>query len=228
MMLEFYRIESGELKKIKISQSKKGTFKKNGQRKRLSKNEIQEIIKLYPDYFNWQLERMFNISESCILNVRRKNNLKKSKEIMDDSRFKKGHIPFNKGQRHDYSNSGRFIKGHIPKNHKSIGSIRDSYKNKKNHYYEVKIEEPNKWALLHRYIWEQNYGGIPNGNIIIFRDGNTFNCELTNLGMITRKENLTRNINRGKAAQSLKETWRKEKMRAKYGLQQETNFKLKP
>ena len=45
-MLEFYQIELGELKKIKISQSNKGTFKKNGQRKRLSKDEIQEIIKL--------------------------------------------------------------------------------------------------------------------------------------------------------------------------------------
>jgi len=226
-MLEFYQIESGELKKIKISQSKKGTFKKNGKKKYLLNNEIQEIIKLYPDYFNWQIERMFNISQSTILNIRRKHNLKKSKEIIDAHRFKKGNIPFNKGQRHNYPNSGQFIKGHIPKNHKPIGSIRISYKNKEQQYYEIKINEPNKWALLHRYIWEQNYGKIPKGYIITFKDKNTFNYELSNLKMISRIKNLIRNQDREKAAKSLKKTWDKEKQRIKYGLPQKTKFRIR-
>ena len=225
-MLEFYQIELGELKKIRISQSNKGTFKKNGQRKRLSKDEIQEIIKLYPDYFNWQLARMFNVSESNILNLKWKYELRKSQGLIDACRFEKGHIPFNKGKAHDYPNSGRFIKNHIPKNHKSIGTIRNSYKRKNPQYFEIKIAERNRWKLLHRYIWEQHNGEIPKGNIILFKDGNTSNIDISNLRIITKQENLIRNRNREKAAKSLKETWRKEKQRVKYGLPQKTKFKI--
>jgi len=225
-MIEKYQVINGELQFLKISENNKGVFKKNGERKRLSKNEIQEIIKLYPDYFNWQLARMFNVSESNILSLKRKYDLKKSHELMDACRFEKGHIPFNKGKSHDYPNSGQFIKGHTPKNHRPVGSIRNSYKHKNPQYFEIKIVEHNRWKLLHRYIWEQHNGEIPKGNIIIFEDGNTSNIDISNLRMITRRENLIRNRNRGKASRSLKETWRKEKQRVKYGLPQLTKFKI--
>lgn len=225
-MLETFKISGGELKLLKILQSKKGTFKKNGHRKRLNKDEIQEIIKLYPDHFNWQLERMFNISQSNLLKIRKRYNLHKSDEIMRQCRYSKGSIPFNKGKSYPLKNSGQFQKGHIPKNHRPIGSIRIN-NGRKDSYLYIKIAEPNKWNQLHRQIWEQKIGEIPEGNIIIFKDGNKMNYEMSNLEMISRKQNMERNRNRKKASESMKEIWRKEKMRAKYGLQRQTKLRIK-
>ena len=85
--------------------------------------------------------------------------------------------------------NGRFVKGtpqpagfgkgkqKIPWNYKggcveSDKGYRIIYKNHKK-YYE------------HRYIWEQNYGTIPNGNIIHHKDGNKLNNDIENLECMT-------------------------------------------
>jgi len=39
----------------------------------------------------------------------------------------------------------------------------------------------------------QEHGPIPRGMVIIFKDGNSMNCELSNLEMITMKDNMLRN-----------------------------------
>ena len=44
------------------------------------------------------------------------------------------------------------------------------------------------WKLKHRYIWEQTYGPIPKGYCILFLDGNTLNCDINNLYLVTKKE----------------------------------------
>jgi len=225
-MIEQYQILGWELVRIKIPETHKGTFKKNGKRKYLNDSEIQEIIKLYPDTFNWQLERKFNVSQSAILNIRRKHNLKKSDEIMNKSRFKKGHKPFNKNKRHPVKSSTQFKKGNIPKNHREAGSIRLQKDKSGNRYYMIKTEEPNKWQLLHHYNWECKYGRIPEGMILIFNDGNSLNTDPSNLQLITRTENLNRNRNYKKFSETMKALWRKERLRAIYGLQRETNLRI--
>jgi hypothetical protein len=48
------------------------------------------------------------------------------------------------------------------------------------------------WIYLNRHNWEQNYGAIPKGNIIIFKDGDSMNCEAWNLECITRADKLER------------------------------------
>lgn len=40
------------------------------------------------------------------------------------------------------------------------------------------------WVAKHRYVWEQAYGPIPEDHCIIFVDGNSKNCELSNLRCI--------------------------------------------
>ena len=225
-MIEQYQILGGELVKIRISENKKGTFKKNGRRNRLNDSEIQEIIRLYPDVFNWQLERKFDASQSTILNIRRKHNLKKSDEIMNKMRFKKGHEPFNKNKSHPVKNSGQFNSGHMPKNHRQVGETRLQRDKSGNQYYYIKISEPNKWQLLHRYKWEQEYGKIPEGLLLVFKDRNSLNTEPENLELITRKENMDRNRNYKKFSETMKALWRKERMRAIYGLKRETRLRI--
>ena len=207
----------------------KGTFRKNGDRKRLTNLEIQEVIRLYPDNFNWELERLFNVSPSAILNIRRKFDLKKSETINSVCRFAKGHKPHNKNKPHIFPpNSGQFPKNHIPQNHKEIGNIRLQEKsNSDERYYMIKIAEPKKWQLLHRYLWEKEFGKIPKGMILAFKDGNSLNYELSNLQLITRKENLERNRNYKKFSETMKNLWRKERWRELYGLKRETKLRIK-
>ncbi|HUX57110.1 MAG TPA: HNH endonuclease signature motif containing protein [Bacteroidales bacterium] len=207
----------------KSNNSKKLSFKKNGERKYLMTFEIEEIKKLYPDKFNYELAKQFNVAESTILRLKRIHKLKKSEQIMDAKRFGTGHKPFNKGKNHNHCSSTKFQKGNIPKNHKSVGSKRIT----KDGYYEVKISEPNKWEALHRVIWMQQYGDIPKGMIVIFSDGNQLNPGIQNLEMISRSENMLRNQNRTKAAESMRKTWRIEKLRASYGLKRKTNLSIK-
>jgi hypothetical protein len=226
-MIERYLNIDGELKLIKIPQTHKGLFKKNGKKKYLNNQEIIRLIELYPIHFNYQLAQIFNCSEACILSKKRKFNLGKSPEIMNEMRFKPGHIPWNKNTPHPNKNSGQFQKGHTPKNHFPIGTIHlRSHSERNEKYFYIKIAEPRKWELLHRHLWKEKFGEIPPGKLIVFKDRNIHNWQIENLEMIDRKENLRRNVNRKKASESMRQTWRKEKIRVKYGLKRRTKLQI--
>jgi len=56
------------------------------------------------------------------------------------------------------------------------------------------IKINTQFIKLSRYNWEQHYNKkARKGYCIIFKDGNTMNCEVENLQRITRKENILRN-----------------------------------
>ena len=65
----------------------------------------------------------------------------------------------------------------------------------KDGYLEIKVAEPNKWALKHRIVYEDAYGKIPKGMNLIFADGNKLNLELDNLLLVTDNELLRMNRN---------------------------------
>ena len=54
---------------------------------------------------------------------------------------------------------------------------------------EIKVKDPNRWKLKHRYIWEKENGKIPKGMLLIFKDNNKLNIDLDNLMLISRAEN---------------------------------------
>ena len=110
-----------------------------------------------------------------------------------DSTFKNGNTPANKGKKWaDYLTKEQqekarrtcFKKGNVPKQHREVGSERITIDG----YLEVKIAEPNKWALKHRLVYEEAYGKIPKGMNLIFADGNKLNLELDNLLLVTDNE----------------------------------------
>jgi hypothetical protein len=47
-----------------------------------------------------------------------------------------------------------------------------------------RIKKDGKMQLLHRVVWEEANGPIPKGSKIYFKDGDSTNCELSNLKMI--------------------------------------------
>ena len=81
-------------------------------------------------------------------------------------------------------NEGRYKKGNIPYDHRQVGSERIS----KEGYIKIKVAEPNKWQLKHRYLYEQANGEIPKGYKIIFLDGNKKNISLSNLSLVKQSE----------------------------------------
>lgn len=109
----------------------------------------------------------------------------------------KGEPPFNKGLKQsefmnkysiENSKKTRFKKGHEGYGGKKIGSE----KKDKDGYTLIKVGKRN-WELKHRYIWEREFGEIPNNSVIIFADKNRNNVSLDNLLMITRGEMLVMN-----------------------------------
>lgn len=111
-------------------------------------------------------------------------------------RFKKGHIPTNKGTHPPTVGrmaETQFKKGGLPPNTKPIGYERIT----KDGYIEVKVKmRPNRktgeknFVLKHRLVWEETYGPIPKGHNIIFLDGNKQNIALENLCLVSNAENL--------------------------------------
>lgn len=105
-----------------------------------------------------------------------------------DGRFKKGQTPHNKGIKGWYAQGMErnwFKKGNIPQKYKPVGSERIS----KDGYIEIKVKDPNKWQLKHRYVWEKENGEIPKGMLLIFKDNNKLNIDLDNLMLISKAEN---------------------------------------
>lgn len=109
-------------------------------------------------------------------------------------RFKKGHIPANKGTHPPTVGrmaETQFKKGGLPPNTKPIGYERIT----KDGYIEVKIKmRPSNpkcndnFKLKHRLVWEEAHGHIPPGCNIIFLDGNRQNCDIKNLAIVTKQE----------------------------------------
>lgn len=152
-------------------------------------------------------------------------------------RFLPGHVPANKGKReHEFrSPEGiekccrtQFKPGSQPHNTRADGTEvtrGDGY---------VYIKVAGRCVLKHRHVWQQHNGEIPRGMIVVFRDGNRQNCDISNLELITQAENARRNIAKmtpearaalmARWAEKRRETIRKDKMRIRWGLEPKTRL----
>jgi len=126
-------------------------------------------------------------------------------------RYKKGHIPFNKGktmsaEQYEVSKATMFKKGHKPSDTLPVGSIRlrTNYK-RKSKYLWIKIGEPHKWEMLHRYNWKKKYGFIPDKMNLVFITDDIFNCEISNLELVSDEDLMRRNTIHNRYPDNLKE-----------------------
>lgn len=105
--------------------------------------------------------------------------------------LKKSHISYIKNKYNIRSGPiGTFEKGHAPLRYKPIGHERI----KNGHIY-VKVAEPSEYISKQRYIYEKEYGKIPDGYIVIFKDRNRRNFDLDNLMLVSKSEFLIMNDN---------------------------------
>jgi len=118
-------------------------------------------------------------------------------KFQDNSRFKKGQIPANKGRKQseymtpeaiERTRVTRFKKGDLPYNTKFDGAERIS----QDGYLEIRITL-GKYVHKHRHEWEKVNGQIPNGLILVCKTDNKLNSHPDNWELITRAENMNRN-----------------------------------
>src|SRR5690606_32199751 len=117
------------------------------------------------------------------------------------SYIKPGNIPINKGKKQaEYMSPEaiartvrtRFKKGNLPHNTAdSDGEIRIR-ETKGRPYKHIRISL-GRWVHLHKHLWEQKNGPVPNGHCLWAKDGNSLNTDPDNWELITRKENRIRN-----------------------------------
>lgn len=145
---------------------------------------LKELTERFNKQFN------LNLSESSISN--RKNKLGLSSGIKG-GQFQKGHNTWNKGIKgYMGANKTSFKKGNVPHNYRPVGSERIT----KDGYTEIKVGDPNKWELKHRYIYEKEHGKIPDGYNVMFADKNRLNFDINNLILVSKSEDLIMNRNK--------------------------------
>lgn len=167
--------------------------------------EIDRFLK--KNYLSMPVKRMaYKINKShCFVSTRmRQLNLVTPRHIIEkfkrDTWIKPGNIPVNKGKKMSIALYKKcaptmFKKGNLPHNTKADGciSIRHDHPNRRGYRYKWIRIAIGKWEMLHVHNWKKAHGRIPKGYIVVFKDGNTMNCSLSNLEMITLAENMKRN-----------------------------------
>ena len=112
-----------------------------------------------------------------------------------DCRFQKGHVSANKGKPmpadvYEKAKATMFKKGHTPANYLPVGSIvknTDGYLMRKRSDTGTQRE---RWEFLHRAVWIEHNGPIPDDMMVSFKDGDKENCDIENLMLISNAENL--------------------------------------
>jgi hypothetical protein len=123
-------------------------------------------------------------------------------------RYPKGHVPANKGTRRPGWSPGRMKETQFKKGQRAgaaqakwlpIGTVKmngDGYLRRKI------ADEPEaiagkggtstNWEFVHRRVWEDVHGPIPDGYRIWWKDGNHENCALENLELLSGAEHMAR------------------------------------
>lgn len=178
-------------------------------RKVWTKKDIKILKKLYPTTPTKNISELLNRSISSVYGAADIHNIKKSKEFMRTEasgrmkkgthkgrqyHFKKGHKPWNAGTKGLMKpNSGTFKSGHKPPNTLFDGAIRTRIETtrsgKQIPYKWIRISKA-KWKMLHVYNWEKKNGPLPKGYILVFKNGDTTNCDIKNLRMISNADHM--------------------------------------
>lgn len=185
------------LKNNKIICGRKPGFKP-GERTKYTDHQIQWLTTHYVTLTLKELVPQFNAAFGLSETIEQVRAYLKNHGIVSGrtGRFDKGDKPWNTGMKGlqvgGRSVETQFKKGSIPANVKPIGHERICTKDG---YILIKVKEPNpytnaktRYKHKHLVVWEAAHGPVPEGHVIIFKDGNKLNCELDNLECISRQE----------------------------------------
>lgn len=217
--------------------------------RRWTQAEIDYLREIYPDHSNEYCSQYLHRSRRACQHKAFELGITKTPEFakqqLTANQFKKGHVPFNKGKKWEHYMSAEGAKnaaktqfGDPPHNTRPDGyeMLRAAHRGKR--YWWIKPPGRKRMMPKHRWLWEQAYGSIPKGHNVQFKDGDTTNCVLDNLYLITRDKQMRENFDNmpaeNKAAMWKKihlrrnESIKRDKLRIKWGFEQKTKLRLKP
>jgi hypothetical protein len=179
--------------------------------KKWSLQEIEQLRILYKTKSAEECARVLGRSTQSVMGATIRYKIKSGRT----GHFERGHTPFNKGLKGiNYGGvETQFKKGNKPHNTTFDGAITE----RADGYLWIRVAE-NKWVQYHRYLWEQINGPLADDLIVTFKNGDKRDFRIENLEIITRRENALRNHNRQKASITMRELFRRERLRKKYGL----------
>lgn len=159
----------------------------------------------YPNGDNEEIARRFGVSVSYLRKMCSRRGIRKTKEFRSNqnkaTQFRKGLTPHNKGRRmSDWcSEEGirklrrtMFRKGHGNK-HRALPLGSEWIRETGVVYVKVAMEGKtcyDRWKPKHQVIWERHNGKIPEGHLVIFKDGDHRNFRLENLILVMRGDYL--------------------------------------
>lgn len=114
--------------------------------------------------------------------------------------FQKGHPPGTKGKTLEEICKGdpeklariraaQFRKGEPPMNELPVGTVVVNSYGYKIRKRAMEGTQWERWEFLHRAVWEENHGPIPDDMVVTFLDSNKLNCDISNLVLVTKAEN---------------------------------------
>lgn len=161
----------------------------------------KRLTELYQDHKLADIAEKMGRSVSSVANRRVKLGLQRTPEQqarIGNGQFGAGQVPWNAGLR-GWQAGGRSVEtqfkpGVKPSNTwRPIGAERTS----KDGILYRKVADTgikrDDWKAVHVLVWEEHNGPLPDGHIVIFKDGNRENFEPENLMALTRAENMRRN-----------------------------------
>lgn len=127
--------------------------------------------------------------------------LRRGNSVGKQYRFKPGQKPWNAGRK-GWKAGGRSaetrfqpgtVSGKAAELLQPIGAERVT----KDGILQRKVREDGppqrRWKAVHAMLWEEHHGPVPQGHIVVFKNGNRRDIRLDNLECISRVENMRRN-----------------------------------
>ena len=153
---------------------------------------LQRLGKMTYDEVGRQFHEQYGFTPSISYrhSLARKHGIRRTKNT---GNFRKGHKPWNKGTKGVMTGGvqTQFKKGRVPHNEVPMWSERIN----RDGIVEIKVPIKNPhsktdyighFVSKSRWVWQQKYGDIPEGHVIVHLDGNSLNNDLDNLECITR------------------------------------------
>lgn len=205
--------------------------------------EVDYLIRHYATHTCKEISEWVHHPPSSVQGKAFKLGLRKTAEFMREhsgqSIFTKGHRPFNKGRKwKDYMseegqrNSARtqFKPGEVHPKSPTLRPVGyECQRNEKGKIYIWIKPKGRRMMPKHRWLWEQAYGPIPKGHNVQFKDGNTLNCVLENLYLISRAKQVRKNFDdlpaerkaetRAKMQENRNKSIRRDQLRLRWGLE---------
>lgn len=151
-----------------------------------------------------EIATLVNKSHYAVKNRLHKLGITLSKEVRLKrcNNYQKGMVAYNTGKKqHEYmsaeaiekTKATRFKKGSLPHNALPDGATVIRHDKSGKSYQLIKLPNNRKLKYMHFHLWQQHYGAIPKGHIVVFSNKNSLDCRIENLECITKAENMRRN-----------------------------------